>query len=279
MTQACTLITGASFGIGRAIAERCGRSGMNLILLSLPGENLEETSYKLGSCYGIKTFFIEIDLTTPGAIGIVYAWCKERNLTVQTLINNAGVGYQGKFDELDPAFCEKMLQLNVIALTLMTHAFLPDLMSQKSAHILNVSSLGSFYPMPFKSVYAASKSYVTSFSEALYEELKDTSVSVTTLCPAGVDSYKESTDQINRIGWIAKSGRRTPSQVAEAAISGMLKKKRRIIPGLLNNFFHYITRPLPSKVKAWFVHFVLVKFHGKKAINAEKLKETTTESN
>lgn len=261
MNVECVLITGASVGIGRSIAERCGKSGMNLILIALPGENLEGISYDLGSRYGIKTFFFEIDLTEPNASRSIFEWCGENHLTVHTLVNNAGVGYQGSFETLDPSFCENLLQLNVVALTLMTRMFLPHLMKQNDAHILNVSSLGSFYPMPFKSAYAASKAYVTSFSEALHEELKHTSVAVSTLCPAGVDSYKESTNQINRIGWIAKAGRLTPDKVADAAVSGMLRGKRRIIPGAMNSFFHYITRPLPSKVKAWLVHFVLKKFH------------------
>lgn len=261
MNDQCALITGASFGIGRAMAERCGKSGMNLILIALPGENLEETSYELGCRYGIKTFFVEIDLTSPHASKEIYKWCKQRNLIVHTLINNAGIGYQGKFDQLDVCFCESLLQLNVIALTLMTREFLPDLMLQKNAHILNVSSLSSFYPMPFKSVYAASKAYVTAFSEALHEELKHTSVTVSTLCPAGVDSYQASTDQINQIGWTAKVGRLTPDEVADAAINGMLKRRRRIIPGRINTLVHYVTRPLPSKVKAWLVHFVLKGFY------------------
>jgi hypothetical protein len=261
MNVECVLITGASVGIGRAIAERCGKNGRNLILIALPGENLEEISYDLGSRYGIKTFYVEIDLTAPNASRLVYDWCQEKSLVVNTLVNNAGIGYQGKFEKLDPSFCESLLQLNVIALTLMTRVFLPDLMRQKNARILNVSSIGSFYPMPFKSIYAASKAYVTAFSEALHEELKHTSVTVSTLCPAGVDSFKESTDRINKIGWIAKAGRLTPNQVADAAVLGMLKKRRRIIPGVINTLFHYLTRPLPSNVKAWLVHFVLKKFH------------------
>jgi uncharacterized protein len=257
MKEHCALITGATFGIGRALAERCGKGGMNLILVALPGENLESICDELASRYRIKTFFVEIDLTTPQASKAIYEWCKSRDLMVHTLINNAGIGYQGKFDELDACFCERLLQLNVVALTMMTRQFLPDLMEQRNAYILNVSSLGSFYPMPFKSVYAASKTYVTAFSEALHEELKFTSVTVTTLCPAGVDSYQGSTDKINQIGWIAKVGRLNPKEVADVAIDGMLKRRRRIIPGRINALFHYLTGPLPSKLKAWLVHFVI----------------------
>jgi short-subunit dehydrogenase len=191
---------------------------------------------------------------------MVHEWCKKRRLVVRMLVNNAGVGYQGKFEHLDTCFCENLLQLNVIALTLLTREFLPDLASHESAYILNVSSLSSFYPMPFKSVYAASKAYVTAFSYALSEELKNTSVTVTTVCPAGVDSSSDSTDKIDKIGWIARIGRLTPDQVADAAISGMLKRKRRIVPGIINNLLYYATRSLPSKLKAWLVYHTLRRF-------------------
>ena len=261
MKDQYTLITGASIGIGKAIAECCGARGMNLILISLPGENLEEFSYSIASKHRIKTFFLELDLTTPQASRVVFNWCKEQDLQVNILVNNAGIGYQGNFSDFDTSFYENLLGLNVITLTLLTREFLPELKRQRNARILNVSSFGGFYPMPFKAVYAASKSYVTTFSEALHEELKNTSVSVSTLCPAGVDSFDDSSKRIDKIGWIAKFGRLTPSDVAEAAVKGMLKQKRRIIPGAMNVFFHYLSRPLPTRIKAWLVHFVLSKFH------------------
>jgi len=269
MNHHYTLITGASSGIGKAIAECCGEAGMNLILVALPGENLEEISYEIANNHNIITHFIELDLTTPHASNVLFTWCQERNLQVNTLINNAGLGYEGNFGDFEPSFYERILTLNVIALTLLTREFLPALKRQREGRILNVSSFGGFYPMPYKAVYAASKSYVTSFSEALHEELKNTSVTVSTLCTAGVDYFEDSTDRIEKIGWIAKFGRLTPQQVAKAGVRGMLQKKRRIIPGWVNVFFHYISRPLPTRVKAWLIHFVLNKFH-KNAILARK---------
>jgi short-subunit dehydrogenase len=261
MKDQYTLITGASNGIGKAIAECCGRRGMNLILIALPGENLEELSYSIASKCRIKVFFLELDLTTPNASKVALNWCKAQNLQVNILVNNAGIGYQGNFSDFDSSFYENLLTLNVISLTLLIREFLPGLKRQRFSCILNVSSFGGFYPMPFKTVYAASKSYVTTFSEALHEELKNTSVNVSTLCPAGVDSFDDSSDRINKIGWIARYGRLKPSEVAEAAVSGMLKRKRRIIPGAVNVLFHYLSRPLPTSIKAWLVHAVLRKFH------------------
>ena len=234
---------------------------MNLVLVSLPDENLEELSYSIASKYHVRVVFLELDLTDTHAADVVFKWCKEIDVEINILINNAGVGYQGNFSDFDASFYRNLLTLNVIALTMLTREFLPELKLQKRAHILNVSSIGGFYPMPFKTVYSASKSYVTAFSEALHEELKHTSVSVSTLCPAGVDSFGESTRRIDKIGWIAKVGRLNPSEVAEAAVNGMLNRKRRIIPGAINVLFHYLTRTLPTRTKAWLVYIVLMRFH------------------
>ena len=198
MKEQYTLITGASIGIGKAIAECCAKRRMNLVLVALPGENLEELSYLIASKYHVKVVFLELDLTDPHAADVVFKWCKENDVRINILVNNAGVGYQGNFSDFDASFYRNLLTLNVIALTMLTREFLPELKLRKNAHILNVSSFGGFYPMPFKSVYAASKSYVTTFSEALHEELKNTSVTVTTLCPAGVDSFNDSSIRIDK---------------------------------------------------------------------------------
>lgn len=261
MHERFTLVTGASTGIGRAIAKVCAEHRMNLILVSLPDENLEDFTYSLAASHQIQVHFIEVDLTAPCAPGHIYQWCKEKNLRVNILINNAGIGYEGHFSEFKACFYQNVISLNIVALTLLTREFLPDLKKEKDAAILNVASFGGFYPMPFKAVYAATKSYVISFSEALHEELKNTSVNVSLLCPAGVDSFQESSKRIDKIGWIAQAGRLSPKDVAVAAVAGILKRKRRIIPGAINKFFYYLSKPVPTRVKAWLVHFVLTRFH------------------
>lgn len=277
MNERFTLITGASAGIGRAIAENCAERGMNLILVALPDEKVGEIAFSLVDKYRIHAHFIEIDLTTPDATDFVYQWCKNKSLQVNVLINNAGVGYEGHFSDFNPCFYEKVISLNIMALTLLTRRFLPGLKQQRDAAILNVGSFGGYYPMPYKAVYAASKSYVISFSEALHEELKHTSVNVSLLCPAGVDSFQESSTRIDKIGWIAQAGRLTPKDVAAAAVDGILKRKRRIIPGVVNKFFYYLSRPVPTCVKAWLVHLVLTKFHKRlKSASPEKVGRTTT---
>ena len=277
MKEQYALVTGASSGIGKAIAESCARRQINLALVALPNENLEELSYSLAGKYHVKVVFLELDLTELHSAETVFKWCKEMNIGINILVNNAGVGSQGNFSDFEGAFYTNLIGLNVIAPTLLTRKFLPELKLRQRAHILNVSSMAGFMPIPFKSVYAASKSYVTTFSEALHEELKHTSVCVSTLCPAGVDAFGYSSKSIDRIGWIAKVGRLKPVEVAEIAVAGMLKRRRRIIPGIINVLFHYLTRTLPTRFKAWLVYWVLNKFHQrprKESLEAER-KNTT----
>ena len=132
---------------------------------------------------------------------------------------------------------------------------------QKQSWILYSSSFAGFNPMPFKIVYAASKSFITHFSRGLYQQLKGCGVHVSVLCPAGVDSFAESSARIEQWGWIGRSGRLTPGQVAEKAVRGMFKKKRTIIPGRMNIVFYYILKLLPTSLIMRIADNMLRKFH------------------
>ena len=134
--------------------------------------------------------FLEIDLTLGDAPETVFEFCQDRDLTINYLINNAGIGHQGRFEETGLDFYENMLQLNVVAVVKLSQLFVPVLKKLPKAHIVNVSSLAGFFPVPYKSVYGATKSFIVSFSQALREELKDTSVKVTCLCPCFVPTSK-----------------------------------------------------------------------------------------
>ena len=261
MSQQYALITGASKGIGKALAECCGERGFNLILVSLPAEDLATTAASLADKYGIAVRFFEIDLALPGSPRQLRTWCESESLEVNMLVNNAGIGYQGNFDEFDPGFYERLLNTNVIAPALITREFLPMLKRQNESWILFSSSFAGFHPMPFKVVYAASKSFITQFSRGLFQELKKSGVHVSVVCPAGVDSFPESSKRIDEIGWIARMGRLSPEQVASFALKGLLKGRRRIIPGKINILFYYLMKLLPSGVIARIMHRVLCKFH------------------
>jgi uncharacterized protein len=272
-----TLITGASRGIGRSLAKECAQRGMNLALVSLPHEELIEVGEWLSGCYDVDVRCLEIDLVEPGAPSRVYKWCMNLSLDINILINNAGIGYEGCFDDYEPEFYEHLIRLNTIVPTLLIREFLPMLSAQRQAWILNCGSMAAFFPVPFKAVYASSKSYITQFSNALQKELHQQHITVSVLCPAGVDSFAASSKRIERIGWVARIGRKTPEQVARHAMDGLLKGKRKIIPGYANQFFYYITRLFPVRLLAQIIYVKLRPFYqtSKKAVPAHSLRETS----
>jgi len=158
-----TLITGAGSGIGRALAVDAARRGWNLILTALPEEDLDQLSEKLKKEYKIDVKFFEIDLTKQEAPLKVFLWCQNQCLNVNRLVNNAGIISSGRpFEEDSYTFYEKMMGVNVVAVTLLTRVFLPELKKHSHAGILNVGSTGSFVPFPYKTVYGATKSFIYS---------------------------------------------------------------------------------------------------------------------
>lgn len=166
-----TLITGASMGIGRAFAFECASRGMNLFLIALPDAKLEETKKQIHERYSVEVITYGIDLTRSDAAQILYDLCIEKNISINMLINNAGIGAGGRFENIPHPVYLNMLHLNVQALTLMTYYFLPMLKQQKAAYILNMSSMEATLPLPYKTVYTGTKNYIYVFSLALREEL------------------------------------------------------------------------------------------------------------
>ncbi len=189
MTQTpYTLITGASRGIGKALAVEAAKDGRNLILVSQHQQSLEPVAQLLSSQYGTRVEFLVQDLSQPGAAASMYQELKRRELGIDVLINNAGLGDYGRFETSDPQRLYDMLTVNIVALTELTRLLLPDLLKQQQARIMNVASVTSFLPGPFMSVYFATKHYVLAFSEGLREELRASNVVVTALCPPPVNT-------------------------------------------------------------------------------------------
>ena len=248
-----TLVTAGSSGIGRALAEECAKRKMNLLIVALPGRELEDTACEMIKKYGVKCFTLPIDLTHPKACYQVYNWVKENNFKINVLINNVGVGSKGNFDSLDPSFYHQQIQLNVNTATILTRLFIDDLQANGPSHILNMGSMGGFYTLPGKVVYTASKAYIYYFSRSLRLELKDCGVNVSVLCPGGTDS-NENTIAINsELKGFAKWSIMMPDEVAAEAIEGMLNKKPRIIPGALNKFYYHLSRLTPEFIQNIFI--------------------------
>lgn len=233
-TARCALITGASQGLGRAFAEECAGRGMELVLAALPGTGLKEVAHILEKAHKVRIETIEIDLTLPDAPRNLAAQCRAHGFEIDTLINNAGVGFTSGFCQSTPAQNEATILLNIATLVRLTQELLPVLMQRPRAWILNVASIGAFFPMPAMPVYSLTKTFVFSFSRLLRAELLGTGVNVSVLCPNGIRTNRRTRDMIEQQGWAGRATCRFPDEVARAGIRGLLRGTGVIVPGLVN---------------------------------------------
>jgi short-subunit dehydrogenase len=243
-----TLITGSSQGMGEQMAHECGKLGRNVLLVSLSGEKLESVAKELATKYNIKTDFFECDLTAPNGVESVFNWTQEKGYAVNFLVNNAGFGGVGSFDEYSFKYINGMLDLNIKATTNMCHYFIPELKKNAPSHILNNASMVANFPCPYKSIYAASKVYVKSFSRALREELKPFNVSVSVLQPGATPTNKVVKDQINKGGFLFKVSVLDVKQVAKIAITKTLSGKPVIVPGFKNRVSLALVKAIPAPI-------------------------------
>ncbi len=178
-----TLITGASSGLGTEFARQSAALGQNLILTARRADRLEELKSELLARYPIQIEVIPIDLANANEVQRLINIIKQQEMFVETLINNAGFGAFGSFDVISEKRMEEMIQVNMSALSLLTHAFLGQMKLFKRGNILNVASIAGYVAGPYMAEYYASKAYVLSLTEALHEELIDDNIHVSALCP------------------------------------------------------------------------------------------------
>ena len=233
MEKVFAVVTGASRGLGKAFAEELAKEEHNLLLVSLPDENLSGLCEELNTRYEIECHYYEADLTRNEEILKTAQWINE-NYKIEVLINNAGIGGSRYFGKVETEYLQKMIQLNVMATTLLIHELLPNLKMRKKAFILNVSSLAGLSPIPFKTVYPASKAFIYSLSRSLNEELKNTSVSVSVVNPGPMKTNGNTTDRINKQGFFTKITLKKPEDVARYSIKKMKKGKSLIITNFLS---------------------------------------------
>lgn len=248
--EACyALLTGASHGIGNCLAEELASRNYNLILTALPESNLSAIAAEIKTTYNVEVHHFEIDLSEKSGPEKLYDWCKENNFKIGILINNAGIGHEGPFESTPFSFIDNMMQLNMNAVVHLTYLFLPDLKKCKDAYILNVGSLASFRPIPFKIVYTASKSFVFFFTRALREELLNSSIKVSVLCPGPVFTNDDVKRRTKSKGAIAQRMVMTPRKVARIAIENLFKGKAVIVPGSINKFLLFFEKLVPRNNK------------------------------
>jgi len=240
-----TLITGASQGMGLEMAKECASLGRNILLISLPKENLKVLSKNIADKFKVQTDYYEIDLTESKSAEEIYNWVKKKNYSIDFLINNAGFGGVGAFEEYTLAYVEKMIDLNIKATTKMTHYFIPELKKNSPSFILNNASMIANFPCPYKSIYAASKVYVKYFTEALRVELESFGISVSLLQPGATPTNDVVKNQIQKGGFIARVSVTEAHKVARKAVRNTLKGRPVIIPGWKNRMSLRFLKVLP----------------------------------
>lgn len=246
-----TLVTGASNGIGQAMAEECARRGFNVLLIALPESKLDEVTNNLVDKYPEQSFHaLGIDLMKVEAAEEIFGWCSSNGFNVNLLINNAGLGNSGPFTSLPSTFYQGQMQLNMSSLVSLTHLFLPMLLAHPKAFILNVSSMAGFYDVPYKGIYSASKKFVLSFSRSLNKELEDTNVHISILCPGGVLTNEDVKLRTQELGYLARKAALEPQVVAKYSIDKMLANKVIIIPGRLAKVVNSLTALMPYSLRS-----------------------------
>lgn len=253
------VITGGSLGLGRAIAEKLAERGINLILLSLPDEDLDIICEKLSYKYGIKTLFFETDLRDGENIKEFATWVFSQKVDIIGLVNNAGLGGSSAFETTPISFIDTMVSVNIRALTLLTRLFIPELKQKEKAFVLNISSIAAFKPMPFKTVYPASKAFVYSFSVGLGEELKDTSVQISVLHPGPMDTSEDNSSRLNKHGFLGRLVLLTVEDIAEIGVNRMFAGKKVIIPGIFNKICINLLKIIPRQIALPIISKVLKK--------------------
>ncbi len=231
MSQGKTaLITGASSGIGKEFARIHAARGGDLVLVARSSDKLTALKNELESAHAVKVTILVKDLGQPHAAQEIYDEIKGAGLSIDYLINNAGFGGRGKFHERDWQDDLAMINLNITALTALTRLFLPDFVQRNSGRILNVSSTASLLAGPLQAVYYATKAYVTSFSNAIAEELHDTGITVTALLPGATESEFARVSGMDRTTLFSKTA--SAHDVALAGYEGMLAGKLDVIAGV-----------------------------------------------
>lgn len=244
------LVTGASSGIGYELAKLFAKDGKNIVVVARSQDKLEGLKKEIESEYGTSVRVLPKDLSDPKAPQEIFSELEKEHIEVDVLINNASFGVYGMFSDNDLQQELDMIQVNITSLTHLTKLFLRKMLENKSGHILNVGSIGSFVPVPFEAVYGASKSFVLTLSEALANELRGTGVSVTCLCPGVTDT-----------GFYERAVGKEPNQnkrrrmmnaatIAKAGYKALAQGKASTVPGLFYKLITIGNRVFP---RSWIV--------------------------
>ncbi|UZT99064.1 SDR family oxidoreductase [Chryseobacterium fluminis] len=254
-----SLITGATSGIGEALARKLAKRKRNLLLVARNEQKLKECCSELAIMYGIEAHYIVVDLSKPEAANFVFEESKRKKLSVDLLINNAGIGSSGEFTQMELQSELKLIQLNIASLVSLSHLFLTEMKNRKSGSLINIASMTAFTPFPYMATYAASKVFVKSFTQAITEEYRSYGIQVVLACPgvtrtnfnhaAGLDNEKAKALSSE----YTENTTQTAEEVAIEILNAFDRKKTFVVAGSRNRFLRKIFSIIPT---ATFVKFL-----------------------
>lgn len=249
-----TLITGASGGIGEAFARQLAKEGHHLLLIARSGQKLKTLSEQLSQQHSITAHYLAIDLAQTGSDAIIAREVQQKNLQVDWLINNAGIGSGGDLLEYTMDEYRHMMHLNMDAMVALTYQFLPEMRARKSGTIINVGSMAGFNAIPYMNIYAATKGFVMYFTRALWEENRLYNIHTMLLCPGATETgFFDAAKLSDRKRTYSSKKLETPEQVVAAATKGVKKKSMMTISGFQNKVMKILVGWIPLKpgLKMW----------------------------
>lgn len=246
MSAGTALITGASSGIGHELAKRFAADGEDVVLVARRRERLEAIADELADDHGVTATVIARDLADPEGPRDLFEAVEDRDLAVTSLVNNAGFGNQGRFDETEIGVETAMIDLNVTAVTRLTKLFVRPMVERGEGEILNTASMAGMAPTPTQAVYSSTKAYVLSFSEALAAEFEEAGITVTALCPGPVDTEFFDANGIEDTG-LTEGPVNDPASVAEAGYEGLKRGETVVVPSRRMKVLSQAKRVLPRR--------------------------------
>jgi short-subunit dehydrogenase len=254
-TQQTALITGATSGIGRELANCFAQDKYNLVIVARDQAELDQTAAELQQQYGIEVTSISKDLFNRDAPFEVYNEVKQRGIQIDALVNDAGQGQYGQFTTTDINRELDIIQLNIGAYVTFTKLYLQEMVARNEGKILQVSSIGGELPGPLQAVYHGTKAFVTSFTEAVREEVKDTNVKITALLPGVTDTDFFAKADMERSKLVADGASKAdPAKVAKDGYEALLAGKDKIVSGFMNKVQVAVSNVIPDSLVAANLH-------------------------
>ncbi len=243
--MSCTLITGASTGIGEEFAREFARRKSDMVLVARSESRLQQLSAELSSSGSPEIHICAEDLGDPESPRRIYEYCARRALRVGLIINCAGFGFAGEYVSMPEDELQEMVQVNTAAMAVLMRLFIPDMVAQKKGAIINIASVGGFQGIPLLGLYAATKSFIITLSESLHEELHDKGIKVVVVCPGYIETgFHARARQYPEHSILPVS---SPSVVVKAAIKGLYKNKLCVFPTVLDFLLVFLQRFLPRR--------------------------------